>query len=102
MPALLVTALLVGLAGGVHCMAMCGGIVAALSLRDDPTTGAGVRVGRQLAYGLGRGTSYAAAGAIAGAAGGLALHFQHLLPVQIVLLVIANALVVALGLTLAG
>jgi len=102
MPALLVTALVVGLAGGVHCMAMCGGIVAALSLRGDPASSALVRLARQLAYGLGRVTSYAAAGAIAGAAGGLALHFQHLLPMQIVLLVVANALVVALGLTLAG
>jgi sulfite exporter TauE/SafE len=102
MPALLVTALVVGLAGGVHCMAMCGGIVAALSLRDDPKGPASLRVIRQIAYGLGRVTSYAAAGALAGAVGGLAFHFQHLLPIQIVLLVVANALVVALGLTLAG
>jgi hypothetical protein len=32
LPALIVTAFLIGLAGGVHCVAMCGGFVAALNL----------------------------------------------------------------------
>ncbi|HEX9147854.1 MAG TPA: sulfite exporter TauE/SafE family protein, partial [Thermoanaerobaculia bacterium] len=72
MPALLVTAFLIGLAGGVHCMAMCGGIVAALNLHAQatPLPSRGSRFGRQLAYSLGRISSYAFAGAIAGAAGG--------------------------------
>ena len=34
----------VGLAGGVHCMAMCGGIVAALNFRADPAGPASLRV----------------------------------------------------------
>ena len=100
MPAMFVTALLVGLAGGVHCVGMCGGIVAALHFgKGGPSKG---DVPRQLAYSLGRVSSYAAAGALAGGAGSLALHTQRLLPAQLVLLVVANALIISLGLSLAG
>lgn len=99
MPAMLVTALLVGLAGGVHCVGMCGGIVTALNFGNAAPVG-GVR--RQLGYSLGRVVSYAAAGALAGGAGSLALHTQRLLPAQLVLLVAANALIISLGLSLAG
>ena len=101
MPALLVTAFLVGLAGGVHCMAMCGGIVAALNLASREPAPAPLFL-RQLAYSLGRMTSYAAAGAVAGGMGGLALLARRLLPAQLVLLVLANALIISLGLSLAG
>ncbi|HYX20693.1 MAG TPA: sulfite exporter TauE/SafE family protein, partial [Thermoanaerobaculia bacterium] len=41
-PALLATAFVVGLLGGVHCMAMCGGVVAALGMRA-PVGGAAGR-----------------------------------------------------------
>jgi hypothetical protein len=106
MPALIVTAFLIGLAGGVHCVAMCGGIVAALNLRaPQPVPGphrVSRGVGRQLAYSLGRITTYACAGAIAGGAGGLGLLYDDVLPARIVLLVAANALVILLGLYLAG
>lgn len=100
MPAMCVTAFLVGLAGGVHCVAMCGGIVAALNLHPDGPA-AGI-LPRQIAYSLGRVASYAAAGAVAGGAGSLALQTQRLLPAQLVLLVVANLLIVSLGLALAG
>lgn len=94
--ALAATAFLVGLAGGVHCVAMCGGIVAALNLRgSQPFV-------RQLALNLGRIGSYVAAGALAGGAGGVALLYDDLLPVRVALLVAANALVILLGLHLAG
>jgi len=66
-------ALLIGLAGGVHCAGMCGGIVAALSFgRGGPN----MPVGFLLAYNAGRIASYTVAGAIAGLAGhsGLALR----------------------------
>jgi hypothetical protein len=106
MPALIVTAFLIGLAGGVHCVAMCGGIVAALNLRaPQPVPGprrVGGGVGRQLAYSLGRVATYACAGAIAGGAGGLGLLYDDVLPARIVLLTVANALVILLGLHLAG
>jgi len=109
MPALLVTAFLVGLAGGVHCVAMCGGIVTALNLRATPPArglvarqlARGLFV-RQLANSLGRVVSYAAAGALAGGAGSFAIRTQRLLPAQLILLVGANALVISLGLSLTG
>lgn len=96
LPALVATAFLIGLAGGVHCLAMCGGIVAALNLRAPQP------FGRQLAYSLGRAASYTGAGALAGGAGGVALLYDDLLPARILLLVAANALVILLGLYLAG
>jgi sulfite exporter TauE/SafE len=113
MTALLVTAFLVGLAGGVHCMAMCGGIVTALGLREPkgrPVAGAdGARrslsmagLSRQFSYSLGRVTTYTCAGAVAGAVGGLGLRASGVLPVQLMLLVVANALIILLGLHLAG
>ena len=59
----LLAALVIGIAGGGHCIGMCGGISAALSL--------GVPKGRtaiaySLAFNLGRISSYAAIGALIG------------------------------------
>ena len=102
MGALATTAFLVGLAGGVHCAAMCGGIVAALNLRASVSMPAGARFGRQLAYSLGRVASYAFAGAVAGGVGGLGLLYDGVLPARLILLIIANALIILLGLYLAG
>jgi uncharacterized protein len=108
------SAFLVGLLGGVHCVAMCGGIVGALNLhrRDvDPVRlgPGGVAVATvsaqaplHLAYSAGRIASYAAAGAIAGGVGGTAALLEAVLPAQVVLAVAANGLVVLLGLYLAG
>jgi uncharacterized protein len=102
MTALVATAFLVGLAGGVHCMAMCGGIVAALSLRE-PAPGRRPRgLARQIGYSAGRVVSYACAGAIAGGLGGLGILYGGLLPARLILLVLANALIILLGLYLAG
>ncbi len=105
MPALVATAFLVGLAGGVHCVAMCGGIVAALGL-GAPSAGprpASAGVPRQLAYSLGRVASYSCAGAVAGGLGGLGVDAGGgALPVQVALLVAANGLIILLGLYLAG
>ena len=84
-------------------MAMCGGIVAALNLPVSSTPASRrMKVGHQLAYSAGRVASYACAGAIAGAAGGLGLLYDDILPARIALLVIANGLVILLGLYLAG
>ena len=108
------SAFLVGLLGGAHCVAMCGGIVGALNLhrRDiDPVRlghgGAAVaavsaQAPLHLSYSLGRIGSYAAAGAVAGGVGGTAALLEAVLPAQIVLAVAANGLVVLLGLYLAG
>lgn len=58
-------ALLVGLAGSVHCLGMCGGIAGALALGDPGRH----RVLRPLLNSGGRITSYALAGALAGGLG---------------------------------
>ena len=87
---------LIGLLGGTHCIGMCGGIVGALSM------GAGSRPALHLAYNAGRIVSYTGAGAIAGALGGASLALSGQLPVRIVLFVLANLMLVALGLYLMG
>lgn len=117
MTELAASAFLVGLLGGVHCVAMCGGIVGALNLhrrRDDPLRvdvgGAAVAgIGSMssqapihIAYSAGRVASYALAGAVAGGVGGTAALLEAVLPAQIVLAVLANATLVLLGLYLAG
>lgn len=94
---------LIGLLGGAHCAGMCGGIVSALSLQVDGARNATVPAWRiHLAYNLGRIASYTLAGAAMGALGSLGLLLEYGLPVQMTLYVVANLLMVALGLYLAG
>ena len=90
---------LVGLLGGVHCVGMCGGIVTALSL-SAPGGKPGVPM--LFAYNLGRISSYALAGAIAGAVGASTLLLNNYLPMGRVLYVSANVMLILLGLYLAG
>ena len=87
---------LVGLLGGTHCVGMCGGIVGALSL------GAPARWSMHLAYNAGRISSYAAAGALAGALGAASLTLDGQAPVRLALYLLANLMLVALGLYLLG
>ena len=87
---------LVGLLGGTHCVGMCGGIVSALSM------GGPARWSLHLAYNGGRILSYAAAGALVGALGGAGLALEGGLPVRIALYLLANLMLVALGLYLIG
>ena len=94
----LLTALLAGLLGGVHCVGMCGGIVAAFSLRPG---GSPPGMGLHLAYNLGRVFSYSLFGALAGALGG-SLEVAKFLPVQTLLYVLAQVVMILLGLYLAG
>ena len=94
----LLTALLAGLLGGVHCVGMCGGIVAAFSFRAD---GSAPPLRLHLAYNLGRILSYMIFGALAGALGA-SLKLAEFLPVQTVLYVLAQVVMILLGLYLAG
>jgi len=105
---------MIGLLGGVHCVGMCGGIVSAFSVasarRPFPvrvTTSGALASGaalddalRVVAYNAGRLSSYAIAGAIAGgvAQGVRTLSFMSSL--QIGAYVLANLMLVALGLFL--
>ena len=87
---------LVGLLGGTHCIGMCGGIVSALSMSATS------RPSLHLAYNAGRILSYGVAGAIAGALGGASLALSEQLPARLILFVLANLMLVALGLYLMG
>ncbi len=90
---------LTGLLGGVHCVGMCGGIVAAFSLQ---LPGSGPRLSYHLAANLGRLTSYVIAGLIAGALGSTSAFLSQLFPAEKILYVLANLVLIALGLHLAG
>ena len=58
---LLVSAVILGLLGGGHCLGMCGGLMGALTLAIPPEQ-RGRRLRLLLAYNLGRILSYASAG----------------------------------------
>ena len=102
----LASAALVGLAGGVHCVGMCGGIVAALA----GATGQGKPPMRlHLAYSVGRIASYALAGALAGGAGGIlgwagsaALGARGSPIGQSLFMLVASLMLIVLGLYLSG
>ncbi len=100
----LLSALLVGFFGGVHCVGMCGGIVGALTLglpeqvRGQPAAAWPFH----LAYNLGRITSYTLAGALAGGLGAGLLQLTEMRQAQQVLQFVAALFMVALGLYLGG
>lgn len=80
LPALtLAAAFLAGLAGGVHCAAMCGPLIG-IACGARSGRGGGQWLRQALAYNAGRIAAYAAAGAITGAIGaaGLALRGEPL------------------------
>jgi sulfite exporter TauE/SafE len=101
------TMLVAGFASGIHCLGMCGGIVSAfsarrvISLRDAART-MKPEWPRQLVFNAGRIASYTAAGAVVGGIGGLGAWVAGTLAAQTVLFVVANAMVVLVGLYLAG
>jgi len=92
-------ALLVGLLGGVHCADMCGGLAAALSRAG---AGGWPAWKLHLGYSAGRLASYSVAGALAGSLAGTALLVKDILPVQFGLYLLANVMLIGLGLHLAG
>ncbi len=85
---------MLGLASGLHCVGMCGGIVGAFSLKNAPA--------RQALFNLGRISSYSLAGAAAGALGSAGAYAGLALPAQAALYVLANFVLVLVGLQLAG
>jgi sulfite exporter TauE/SafE len=113
----LLPAFLIGLAGSVHCIGMCGGIVSAFSIVSAPprrfpiavvtegtqfATGGGAQWWRMASYNSGRVASYALAGAIAGGmAQGLAILID-IHAVRTVMFWISNAILAVLGLYLMG
>jgi len=108
--------LVTGFLSGVHCLGMCGGIVGAFGALGRaggaaPRNAVVVQVrraslwrelARQLAFNAGRMTSYALAGAVAGALGGAGVYVAGALSWQVALYVIANLMLILVGLYLAG
>ncbi|MEQ1668422.1 MAG: sulfite exporter TauE/SafE family protein, partial [Sulfuriferula sp.] len=95
----LISVLLVGLLGGVHCVGMCGGIVTALSFATPNNKPS---LAMLLGYNVGRILSYALAGGIAGAVGASTLLLNDFMPVSRGLYAAASVMMILLGLYLAG
>ena len=100
-----------GLASGVHCIGMCGGIASAFAarrvipIRSAPNSAPSFMARewqRQLLLNAGRLTSYACAGAIAGTLGSAGAFAAEALQMQEILLVFANVMLILMGLYLAG
>ena len=104
--ALVVSMLALGLASGLHCVGMCGGIVAAFTSAPRTAVLHDARNAsdwpRHLAFNAGRVASYAAAGAIAGAIGAVGATIGELVHAQLALYVLANLMLVVVGLHLLG
>jgi len=98
----LIAALLAGLLGSTHCLAMCGGIAGGLGMGLPEERRTAPRLlGYLLLYNLGRITSYSIAGAVAG---GIGLWLGSMVEVAAwshVLRWATGALMVAIGLQLA-
>lgn len=98
------TAFIVGLMGGVHCIGMCGGIVGALSFGlSQQNTGTKNRLFQLLAgYNLGRIMSYTLAGGLMGSIGWMASHWLEIRQMQLLLQLLAAVFMILLGLYLSG
>jgi len=96
----LIGAWLAGALGGMHCLAMCGGFLSALSTTGPavaPLHPARALAWRQLPYNVGRVTTYTLLGALAGGAGAAVTATAALLPLQRGLYVLANVMLLALA-----
>jgi sulfite exporter TauE/SafE len=94
----LIAAFLTGLLGGTHCVGMCGGIVAAMSFQGNTRQPFVFHLG----YSVGRMASYATLGALVGLIGSAAFLSDSLYPLQRGLYVLAQVVLILLGLYLAG
>jgi uncharacterized protein len=89
-------AFLAGVAGSVHCLGMCGGIVAALAM-SDRTAAPVNRLLFQLLYNLGRIATYTLLGVTAGIIGS-SLDILTIKEVSLWVMAAANLLVTLVGL----
>lgn len=98
------SAFLVALLGGVHCLGMCGGIVGVLTLGlpDRTRLRFSAMLPYLLAYNAGRITSYTLAGAMVGGVGAWAANLASVHYGQQILHVLAGLFMIVLGLYLAG
>ncbi len=102
MDASLPIALATGFLGGFgHCVAMCGPLVGALGIAAPPGTPVRRALLPQLAYHLGRVTTYGTVGAAMGMAGSFVNVAGRIAGAQDVVAVLAGLLLVAMGLGVA-
>jgi sulfite exporter TauE/SafE len=94
---LLLSAAVLGLLGGGHCLGMCGGLMGALTMAI-PAEQRSRRLQLLLAYNLGRILSYGCAGLLLGL-GGWALANS---PAAMALRIVAGLLLICMGLYLGG
>lgn len=98
------SAFVVGLLGGVHCVGMCGGLVSAMTM--GIANGVQKPIGQilpfHIAYNSGRIISYVIAGALMGGVGVMLASFMPVYIAQKTLLVLAGVFMVLLGLYLSG
>ncbi len=97
-------AFLVGLLGGVHCVGMCGGIVATLGmgLPEEKRMQWRSQLPYLISYNSGRLISYTIAGLLVGGAGALISDMLLLQQARMILQIVAGLFMVALGLYLGG
>ena len=91
------SAFLVGLLGGVHCVGMCGGIVSALTIGTAPQQSTPWKF--LISYNIGRISSYTFAGLLIG---GLGAQLSTLHELQLFLKILAGVFMIAMGLYIAG
>ena len=109
-PSLVFTAILAGVAGGSHCIGMCGGIATMLSRPAGLRSAKVIPIvpARQVDWStvlqlhLGRLFTYAMAGSLAGSLGAAGLLLKPVMPVQSVLFFIGNLSLIYLGLRCLG
>jgi sulfite exporter TauE/SafE len=106
---LLITGLLAGLFGSLHCLGMCGGLVAAFSMPSSKTMRQpnATALSRMADVSLlqrhaGRLLGYALLGALSGGLGAATQVLSQLLPVQQALYLLAQCMMLALGLYVMG
>jgi hypothetical protein len=104
METLYITAFLVGLLGGVHCLGMCGGVVAMLTagLPAERRRNLRTQLPLQLGYNVGRIIGYGLAGALMGGLGAIAIGYLPLHTAQRLLYGMAALFMLLLGLYLGG
>ena len=95
----LLSLFLLGFFGGTHCVGMCGGLSSAFALQLPPHIR---RVWLILLMNFGRIASYVLIGALMGLLSGMGSLLNETHTLQIVLLVLANILLLLMGLYLAG
>jgi uncharacterized protein len=96
-PVSLSAAFMVGMAGSVHCLAMCGGISGALGMRARRTASSRRASLLAASYQVGRLGSYTLAGAVVGAFSGLIQGVFDLDGIALIARILAGLVLVAIG-----